>query len=171
MAKIYEKCLQGVFGGFVTVSHRGDYSHAEAQRNFEHAERKVSHRFGFLNAPAAPRPSRGGVAVGRGGVCNSHTEVNILTQRNRVTRGFYLTQRRGGIWRFRRIFSESMSFSEFWESLRVWGVSDRRSLSVPSVFLFAARGRPSVPSVPLCELFSLRAPPPSAPLREKKNSA
>ena len=53
---------------FLNLSLRG-VSHAEAQRNIEHAERKVSRRFDFLNAPAAPRPSRGGVAVGRGGVC------------------------------------------------------------------------------------------------------
>ena len=44
------------------------------------------------NAPAAPLPCRGGVGGGvsifkGGGVCNSHTEVNILTQRNRGSRG------------------------------------------------------------------------------------
>ncbi len=125
--------------------------------------------FAFVSpdAPAAPLPSRGGVAVGRGGVCiSSHTEENILTQRYRVTRGFYLTQRRGGILRFRRMFSE------FWESFRAkesfrvwgvfqssgslsefWGVSDRRSLSVSSVSLYAARGRYSPFPLYLCVSF------------------
>ncbi len=50
------------------------------------------------DAPAAPLPCRGGVGGGvsifkGGGVCNSHREVNILTQRNRGSRGIF--SRRG----------------------------------------------------------------------------
>ena len=44
----------GVSRGVVTVSHRGGYSHAEAQRNFEHAERKVSRRGTEGTEGAAP---------------------------------------------------------------------------------------------------------------------
>ena len=44
---------------------------------------------------------------------------------------------------------ESFRANEFF---RVWGVSDRRSLSVPSVSLSGQEPLFSVPSVPLCVL-------------------
>ncbi len=96
----------------------------------------------------------------RGLVCNlSHTEEYSHTEVQSEQR-IYLTQRRGGIWRFKRIFSESRSLSEFWESATV-GRSP-----FPPFSSLRPGAAPSVPSVPLCETFSLRSQNFSAPLRE-----
>ena len=73
-----------------------------------------------------PLPSLQGEGLGvgsvslRGLVCNfiSHREEYSHTEEQSEQRNHF-TQRRGGIWRFRRIFSESMRFSEFGESATV----------------------------------------------------
>ena len=117
------------------------------------------------DAPSAPLPCRGGVGGGvsifkGGGVCNSHREVNILTQRNRGSRGIFSRRGAEAFGGLGGSFQSEGGFSEFGESATV----GRSPLPpFPSMRPGAA---PFVPSVPLCENISLRAQNFSAPLRE-----
>ena len=93
------------------------------------------------------------------GSVSSHTEVNFLTQRKQSNRGkpprasqrggqYLLTQRRR-VFQSQWVLLSCRSLSEFGE------LSDRRSLSVPSVSLYAARGRYSPFPLFLCVRITL----------------